>query len=105
MILDLKEGEECDHVNGDKLDNRRCNLRVVTRSQNNMNAAKHRNTTSKYKGLSWRAGLGKWQVSIQRDKRIYHLGHFVDEDDAAKAYNEAAVLLFGKYAKLNAITA
>lgn len=105
MILDLKAGEECDHADGNPLNNTRCNLRVVTRSQNNMNAVKHSGTASRYKGLSWRSGLGKWQVSIQRDRRIYHLGHFVDEDEGARAYNEAALRLFGKYAKLNVITA
>jgi len=101
----LQPGSELDtdHRNGDGLDNRRGNLRPCTRSQNLMNATKRSGCTSIYKGVSWFKPIGKWRAYIVRDQRQQSLGYFDDEQEAARAYNEAAAQLFGQFARLNQI--
>ena len=93
-----------DHINGDTLDNRKCNLRVVTKQQNSFNARKTRKkTSSKYKGVSWCKRRRKWIAYICKNYKLKNLGYFPDEKIAALAYNEAAKQLFGEYAHLNII--
>ena len=55
--------------------------------------------TSRFKGVSW--GKGKWKAGIQKDKQNYKLGTFEDEIDAAMAYDEKAIELYGEMARLN----
>lgn len=86
-----------DHVNRNKLDNRRDNIRVATPSQNLMNQNKWKNKTSRYKGVSWNARRKKWQVFI----RHKYLGNYKTEKQAAAAYDKAAKELFGDYACVN----
>lgn len=102
----LKPGKnfQCDHISGDKLDNRRSNLRVATSSSNNMNRCKRsdlHNLTSKYKGVHWSTRCNKWHARIQIDGHSKHLGTFSDELTAAKAYDNAASLFFGNYSRTN----
>lgn len=94
-----------DHINGDKLDNRRSNLRMATRSQNAQNrpASYHPNKTSKYKGVGWITHMGKWRTRIQIEGKRQTIGFYENEDDAALAYNETARKLYGKNAYLNVI--
>lgn len=101
LILGLKKGEFCDHINGDGLDNHRCNLRIVTHHQNMMNQKKPSGGTSKYKGVHRRKDVNRWASSINFNGKCYYLGHFIDEVEAAKAYDKKAKELFGEYAKLN----
>ena len=89
-----------DHVNGNGLDNRESNLRPATRSQNAMNQPK-RLGTSRFKGVSWHRKSGKWLCQIVKDRKIYVLGYFTDEIEAACAYDRKAVELFGEFARLN----
>lgn len=95
------EGMEIDHIDGNKLNNQRSNLRFVTRSQNNMNAKKRVNTTSRYKGVHFERYTGKWRAAIIVDGKKVSLGRFCSEIEAAKAYNEAAIKYFGDFARLN----
>ena len=93
-----------DHINGDGLDNRRSNLRVVTQAQNTKNRSKQRSATSSpYKGVSWHKHKqhNKWSAYITANGHRKHLGYFSDPVDAAKAYDSAARELFGEFAKLN----
>lgn len=83
-----------DHINGNGLDNRRCNLRPVTTSQNLRNQKKQNNTTSLFKGVCWDKKGKKWKASI-------HLGVFDNPINAAKAYDKAALEFFGEHACLN----
>jgi hypothetical protein len=92
-----------DHINGDGLDNRRCNLRPATQSQNCMNRRKRKNTTSQYKGVYWFKRDKKWHSRIFFNCKRVHLGSFISETEAAKAYNKAAIEFFGDYSKLNEI--
>lgn len=101
LILSAGEGDIVDHINGDGLDNRRSNLRIVTTQQNAFNQ-KHHGGSSRHKGVSYRSDTGTWRAYITMDGVRRYLGNFASEDDAALAYNNEAARLFGEYAKLNA---
>jgi len=103
VILPPEPGMSTDHRNLNKLDNRRCNLRPATRSQNLANTPPKAGHSSQYKGVSWRRRAGKWQANIKVHGRQYFLGYFADEQEAALAYNRAALRYFGEYAYLNVI--
>lgn len=89
---------EVDHVNGDSLDNRRSNLRLCTRRQNSMNQKNHKNSTSKYKGVSWYTRENCWRAAITVYGNYKLLGYFDNEKEAAQAYRVAAQKYFGEYA-------
>lgn len=99
IILPRKSGYVVDHINGDSLDNRRENLRLVSGAQNSVNKGLQKNSTSGYKGVN--SHQGKWRAYIVKDKKQIHLGVFSDRIEAARAYNEAAMKYHGKYARLN----
>jgi hypothetical protein len=90
-----------DHRNGDGLDNRRDNLRIATKAQNAFNNRKRKNATSKYLGVYFRKNTGKWVASIRYRRRKIRLGNFVNEIDAAKAYDRAAIKYRKEFARLN----
>lgn len=92
-----------DHANGNKLDNRRENLRVCNQSQNCANSQLSKNNKSGYKGVSWNKALRKWHAYIMVNRKKKHLGYFSDKLQAAKAYNLAAQEYFADYAKLNKV--
>ena len=98
QILNAPDGWEVDHINGDGLDNRKCNLRLCTRSQNGANRHKVRGN---FKGVCWYSRCNKWGASICHDRKRYHLGYFDKELEAAKAYDDKAIELFGEFARLN----
>lgn len=97
----LTKGEEVDHINHDTLDNRRENLRLASHSENMRNRKKYKSNTSGYKGVSWRNDIKKWHVQITFHNRRIHLGYFDDPIEAARAYDQAALLYFGDFANLN----
>lgn len=100
FLLRPKKGLSVDHINGDKMDNRRINLRVCTHSQNLMNLiVKRKNNTSGFKGVSWHRDYKKWKVVVS-EKTI---GYFNNKIEAAKKYNEIASIYFGEFARLNTI--
>lgn len=101
IILPTGDGEEPDHVNGDGLDNRRSNLRPVTRSQNLMNQRMRDNNTSGFKGVSWHVQRGRWQSRIMFEKKSRYLGLYLNAEDAAHAYDDAARKFFGEFACVN----
>lgn len=100
FILQAPKGVQVDHINGDPLDNRRCNLRLATAQQNRRNMAP-RSGKSKYKGVC--TFESRWRASITVDYKTIHLGLFPTEIQAARAYNEAAIRYFGEFARLNDI--
>ena len=95
------EGLEADHINGNKLDNRKKNLRFCTRSQNQMNKQPKHNGSSRYKGVQFRSDTKKWEGRIKLHGKETYLGTFLDEESAARAYDAKARELFGEFAKLN----
>lgn len=92
-----------DHINRNVFDNRKSNLRPATHSLNAYNAAKFSNTTSKYKGVSYRKDSGKWRARIQINRTNIALGVFLTEQEAALAYNKKALEIWGEEAILNVI--
>lgn len=84
----LERYEVIDHINNDPLDNRRENLRIASPRQNQQN--QKRKTSSKYPGVYWSKQAKKWHAMIKLNGKKKHLGYFVEEREAAKAY-EAAV--------------
>ena len=103
LILNTAKGKLTDHINCNKLDNRRCNLRECNSAENNRNVQKHKNNSGNYKGAYWYAIREKYRSTIRCNGKSYHLGYFEDEKEAARAYNAKALELFGEYAKLNEI--
>lgn len=94
------KGLVTDHVNGDMLDNRRCNLRSATVSQNNANS-RDRRRRSNYRGVYWHGQAGKWCAQISMNGRIKHLGLFETQEAAAAAYDLAAMQTRPTFARLN----
>ena len=103
VLLDPPRHLDVDHINNSGLDNRRCNLRACTRSENNMNCSSVTNGSSTYKGVYFAKHAKKWCASVHINYKKMHIGYFVNEVDAAKAYNVAAKELFGEFANLNII--
>lgn len=86
-----------DHVNNEKADNRKENLRVATRQQQCFNRAA-RGKTSRYKGISFRKKEKKWEVRICKDGKVKNLGMYFSEEEAATIYAAEAKKLFGDFA-------
>jgi hypothetical protein len=101
VIMGSPKGKLIDHRNGVGLDNRRENLRQATRIENCCNKKKPKNTSSKYMGVYYAKDTGKWRAKIKHNKKTFHLGRFVNEIDAAKAYDQAALKYHKEFARLN----
>ena len=80
---------QIDHINHNRLDNRICNLRLVTRREQNMNLGLRKDNTSGVTGVKFREDRGKWEARIRVDNKRYELGHYVNKEDAVKARKEA----------------
>ncbi len=103
LIVGAEKGDQTDHIDGNRLNNVRANLRRCTPTQNNMNLAKRSGCRSLFKGVTWSKQKSKWHARIKLQGKAKHLGFYVDEAAAAKAYNAAATQLFGEFARLNPV--
>jgi hypothetical protein len=101
VIMQTPDGMDTDHINGNKLDNRRENLRVCTHAQNTRNRNYQINNTSGYKGVSFDKSRNKWHVAIKVNGLHINKGRYDTVEEAARAYDEAARYYFGEYAGLN----
>lgn len=90
-----------DHKDGDGLNNHRSNLRQSTAQQNCWNSRPHLGGSSFYKGVSWNRRDQRWYVKVTASGKTTFVGVFKDEEEAARAYDAAAVLLHGEFAWLN----
>lgn len=90
-----------DHIDHDTLNNCKYNLRVCSRSENNRNKRSHKNSSSKYLGVSWDKSRNKWKANICYNRKNKCIGRFSTEKEAALAYDKHALSLFGEYANLN----
>lgn len=106
LIGKQAKGTDIDHINGNKLDNRRSNLRVCTHKQNCYNAKKilsrnGRATGSKYKGVTWDKERNKWTAWLSANGKTKFLGRYSTEEDAARAHDVEAAKHYKEFARLN----
>ncbi len=117
-IMNFPAGMDVDHIDRNRLNNRRSNLRVATKTQNAKNKTSLEGSTSKYLGVhlnvakctrvTKKYGMKQyisysWRARICTNKKYVHLGYFKTESLAALAYNEAAKKYHGEFASLNVI--
>ena len=91
-----------DHIDGDKLNNQKDNLRFATPAQNTHNARKQKGTKNKYKGTNYVKSLNLWQARCRMNGEDHFLGHYRSEIAAAHAYNKKAIEL-SSYVRINHI--
>lgn len=119
MVLGLSDtSKKIDHKDRNPLNNQRDNLRICNDRQNACNTTSAKNSTSKYLGVclsrqeqkyktkkGWKISKSEaWRATIFKDRKQIDLGRFKNEKDAARAYNEAAIIYHGEFANLNIIT-
>lgn len=98
-----KEKEQIDRIDCE-LGYFKNNCRWTTISINSHNVRSHKNSLSKYKGVTKGANKNKWLSQICKDGKRFYLGTFETEELAAEAYNKKAIELYGDYASLNKLT-
>lgn len=101
LLVDTSCCALVDHKNRNKLDLRKDNLRGTTYQVNNLNKGLQANNVSGHRGVCWHSGKKKWTAQIRANKKQIWLGDFTVKENAARAYNEAAILHFGEHAQLN----
>ena len=97
-LLIPHESGVIDHINGNSLDNRMCNLRRANATENACNSGLRKNNTSGVKGVSWCKKHGKWRTRINFKGKEKHIGFFKNIEDAAKARKSAALKIHGEFA-------
>ena len=97
------KGLVTDHINRKTLDNKKINLRSCTDVENCRNTKITKNSSSRFKGVSWDKSREKWAAYIKINWKKRYLGRFSSEKCAARAYNKSAEELFGEFARLNKI--
>lgn len=101
LLTNCPKGLTVDHINGNKLDNRRSNLRICTNQENVRNVVKRKNNKSGFKGVYWHTQSKCWRAKITVNGKCITVGGFKIKEDAAKAYDKAAIKYFGEFANLN----
>lgn len=97
FLMNPDDNQVVDHINGDRTDNRRCNLRVTTQAKNCINKTLQSNNTSGIAGVSWDKDREKWAPEIAMGKRKCHLGRYSKFEDAVYARYIAELVLFDEY--------
>lgn len=98
-ILNIEPGFEIevDHISGNRLDNRKCNLRLCSMKENAYNKGLYSNNTSGVSGVSWHKTYRKWSAYIQKNNKNTLLGHFDTFEEAVEARHTAERQIFGEY--------
>jgi hypothetical protein len=96
----LTAGEYCDHINGNRLDNRRENLRLADQSQNAQNSHLRNDNKSGVRGVFWEKSTGKWRAVIKQHGKQISIGRFVEFGDAVSARRDLELKLFGEFSPL-----
>lgn len=97
---ELLTNNQCDHINGNGLDNRRDNLRICTNAENNRNKGIISTNKSGFKGVSWYKKGQKWNAKIIVNRKYISLGNYDTPEEAYEAYCNAAKKYFGEFARL-----
>lgn len=97
LIMDATSDVEIDHINLNRADNRRENLRFATHQENNFNKKYHKNSTTKIKGVYWSKRLQKWYAKIYFNYKSIHLGVFENLEDAVAARQKAEKEYFKEF--------
>lgn len=100
-LLDAPKGTYVDHINGNGLDNRRCNLRLCTANQNQYNVGIQVRNISGFKGVGWFSPTKMWRARLQVDGKRIHLGWFRTAEAARDAYLKAVHVHHGEFARLD----
>jgi len=103
IVMNAKDDDVIDHIDGNPLNNRKENLRICTQFDNQKNRGANKNNKSGYKGVCWNSEKKKWTTQLFSNGRRVYCKHFDDKETAARAYNEAALKHHGEFAKLNEI--
>lgn len=103
IILGAKKGQFVDHVDGDGFNNSLENLRLCRKQQNEFNSKIRADNSTGYKGVSFIKKSGRYRAYINKNGIRYELGTYETKVEAAQAYNEKALELFGEFARLNEI--
>lgn len=90
LIMGKPKGLDVDHINRNRADNQRSNLRIVTRSENLRNGVNPLNTSG-IRGVYWHKSASKWCAEFRMDKKKIYLGLFKDIKDAIKTYESAKI--------------
>lgn len=100
IIVKTPIGMDTDHINRDKLDNRRNNLRICSRAENVANSFRSDNTSG-FRGIWFNKRLKKWQAGLNKSGKHIYVGIFKNINEAVSAYNKVAVKYFGEFIKPN----
>ena len=98
IIMGDPPGQFIDHINRDKLDNRRENLRTATKSQNNSNTGVRSDNTSGFKGVNWDKRRNKWVARVQVNGKPIHLGYYKHLIKAGMISALARIMVHGEFA-------
>lgn len=98
-IMSAPSDRVVDHINGDALDNRRCNLRLVTQAENMRNQRLRSDSTSGLKGAHWNKAAKRWSSEIRTKERRIFLGLFDTAEAAHQAYCQASAELHGEFGR------
>lgn len=85
---------ELDHINRNKTDNRICNLRIVTTSENQKNTGLRKDNKSGSKGVCWHKGIQRWVANMRKNGKVIFLGSFKEKNEATRAYQKASLEMY-----------
>ena len=100
FIMGAPPGQVVDHWDGNRLNNKKSNLRACSISQNSKNVKMSTHNKSGYRGVSWSKEVKKWRATISLECKQLHLGYFDSAEEASAAYEEAADLYYGDNRRL-----
>ena len=103
-VIEAKQGDQVDHIDQNKLNNLRANLRLCTSQQNKWNIGLTKRNSSGYKGISWDKKNKKWEANIRIDRKNHKIGRFDSKELAALAYNEVVEQHRGEFAVMNEVS-
>lgn len=101
LIMNCPDNKTVDHINHNKLNNRKENLRICTYHENRMNSSLQSNNKTGFRGVYFYDG--KYTAQIKLDGKMYYLGRFATKEEAALVYNKKAKEFFGEFARMNQI--